>query len=411
MRLCQSLVSTWQDRRKELARTLSGRICSMLAIGLLGGLCAPAQAQPSLSGSLDLAYGHDFGQDKAASRSHLNETLKGASPFSLVRARFFADGQISQKITAFTTLLFDEGVAHLDLEGAYLVFSELDGSPRVNLLVGKMPTAFGSFAARSFATANPLIGVPLIYHYFSAVRGTAVPRDIADQLSRRGADVYQSRGLPTLYDACWNTGVQLFGSAGSFTYALAITKGVLSNPSATDNHGFQWVGRLGVQPAIGLKLGLSAAQGPYLNAEAGKSPAFPQGRQVEDYAQRVVGLDAEYSLAHLELIAELVRNQWEVPNLAANSLGNTGGYLEGKYALAPGLYCALRYGRIDYDKIDDGTGTRVPWNFGVQRVETGLGYYLDRNTRLKAVVQLNFRDRPAAERSDHRLGVQLASTF
>jgi len=60
--------------------------------------------------------------------------------------------------------------------------------------------------------------------------------------------------------------------------------------------------------------------------------------------------------------------------------------VEGKYELGPGVYCALRYGRIDYGYIDDG---QAAWDYGIQRIETGFGYYLDRRTRLKVLVQLN----------------------
>ncbi len=97
-------------------------------------------------------------------------------------------------------------------------FTNSGGLTSVNALVGTMATPFGTLASRSFATANTLI-----YHYFSAVRGASVLRDNADQLSRRDAPNYSGRGQPTLYDACWNTGLQLFGSFGPVTYALAMT--------------------------------------------------------------------------------------------------------------------------------------------------------------------------------------------
>ncbi len=113
---------------------------------------------------------------------------------------------------------FGAAIPHFNLEGAYIVVYELGGLTSVNALVGTMATPFGTLASRSFATANTLI-----YHYFSAVRGASVLRDNADQLSRRDAPNYSGRGQPTLYDACWNTGLQLFGSFGPVTYALAMT--------------------------------------------------------------------------------------------------------------------------------------------------------------------------------------------
>ena len=84
-------------------------------------------------------------------------------------------------------LVSGQPVPHFNLEGAYIVVYELGGLTSVNALVGTMATPFGTFTSRSFATVNPLIGMSLIYHYFSAVRGACVLRANADQLSRRAA--------------------------------------------------------------------------------------------------------------------------------------------------------------------------------------------------------------------------------
>ena len=380
----------------------------LVAIILL--LAGQAVAQVGVSGTLAATYKQDFGRDEGEGQAAVNKTLKGARPFSQIRGRFFIDSEVSENIGVFTTLLFDEQVAHFDLEGAYIVVYELGGLRSVNALVGKMATPFGTFASRSFATANPLIGMPLIYHYFSAVRGASVLRDNADQLSRRDAPNYSERGQPTLYDACWNTGLQLFGSFGPVTYALAMTEGAVSNPTATDNDGLQYVGRLGLQPTIALKFGVSGAYAPYLNKSVERNSAFPAGRSAEDYKQRLIGLDAEYSAGHFQLISEWVFNQWQVPNLAEGHLSHSGGYIEGKYELGPGVYYALRYGRIDYGDIDDGQGGQAAWDYGIQRIETGFGYYLDRRTRLKALVQLNSWV-GAPDESDHLVSLQLASDF
>ena len=325
-----------------------------------------------------------------------------------------------------TTTLYDEGVGYLEMEGAYLLMSALGGHPGLNLEVGKMATVFGRFASRSFASVNPLIGTPLIYHYFSAVRGNQVPASPAQQLAWRdvAGAAYQVRGLPTVYDACWATGVQLFGATRSFAWAAAVTKGALSNPSATSNDGAQVVARVGVQPTMGWQLGLSAGRGPYLEAAAGRTPAFPGNRGVEDFHQTIVGADASYNVAHCEFVAEVVHSRWEVPNLAAGDdvLAHTGGYLEGAIALRPGLKYALRLDAIRYSQIDDGSGRQVPWDYDVSRLETGLEYYVTRDVHVKAAVQLNRRRIPnatsgyeagdgAPDDADHMVGAQLSSAF
>jgi len=370
-----------------------------------------AGAQVGISGSLAATYKKTFARGEGAGSTAINNTLKGANPFSVLRSRLFIDADISEGIAVSTTLLFDEGLAHLEMEGGYIVISEIKGVVGLNALVGKMPTPFGTFADRTFVTVNPLIGAPLIYHYFSVLSGSTPPRDNADQLSRREEPKYQMRGLPVLYDACWNTGVQVFGSFGSFTYALALTKGAVSNPSATDNDGIQYIARVGLQPIMALSLGVSAVYAPYLNKSIERSAAFPQGRLAEDYKQRLIGLDFEYGMGHFQLIGEWVFNQWQVPNLTKRHLSNSGGYVEGKYELGPGLYYALRFGRIGYNEIDDGQGRSTPWDYGIKRIETGFGYYLAHRTRLKALVQLNNWDHGAPNESDYLFSLQLASDF
>ena len=383
-------------------------LCLSVALGLLALFAGGARAQVSLSGMVDVAHKRDIRQKAGERDAQINKALKGGSPFSLVRTRFFVDGEVREDISVFTTLLYDEGVGLLELEGAYISFKGVRQHEALSVQVGKMATVFGSFAPRSFGVVNPLIGLPLIYHYFSAVQGASVPRDNADQLERRDA---RSRGLPMIYDACWNTGVELTGSLEHFTYAAALTKGTLSNPSANGSEGLQFVGRLGVQPSMGSKMAISLAYGPYLNRSAANSADFPSGGSWKDYNQFIYGIDIEYSRAHFTFFGEVVRNHWEVPNLKEESLGNTGGYIEATYAIFPGFNYALRYGQIAYDKIDDGEGDKKAWDYGIKRVESGLEYYIDRNVRAKTVIQLNFKDGPADDDTDHVLGVQLASFF
>ena len=383
---------------------------SVLLIAALAWVDAGvATAQIDLTGSLDVAHKWDFGQESGETNSEINTSLKGKSPFSLTRVRIFADAAVADGIDVFTTLLFDEGENRFDLEGAYVVMSAVGGRESVNLLIGKMATPFGAFAPRSFATANRLIGAPLIYQYFSAVQGGRVPRDVADQLSQRDLP-QRARGLPTIYDACWNTGVQVFGSTEAFSYAVAATKGALSNPDAASNDGVQLVGRIGIQPTMGWSLGLSAAYGPYLEERAAFDANFPAGKSAEDFNQLVLGVDGAYSVGKAELAFELIRNRWDVANLTEDTLGQTGGFVEGSIALKAGLYYSVRVGQISDDEIDDGAGGEVAWDYDVRRIETGAEYYIKPNVRLKSVVQLNFR-KDAPDDADHMVGVQLATEF
>ena len=387
-------------------------VCIAFCCGLLVVLSSTrGGAQIDLSGMLDVAYKCDIGKGEGETNSQVNSTIKGASPFSLVRARFFADAEISPGIAAVATLLYDQGLGHVEMEGGYILFERVRQRRGLNARVGKFATPFGAFAARSFGLFNPLIGTPLIYHYFSAAQGDGVAADNSEQLGFRRADHFRGRGMPLLYDSCWNTGVELFGPVGKVDYAIALTKGTLSNPGAMDNDGVQWVSRVGFAPSMGLQLGFSLAHGPYMATAAARSVHFPAGKSVEDFNQFIYGFDFEYSRGHLQIFAEAVRNTWQVPNLQEGVLGNKGGFIEGKYTISPGFYYSVRYGQITCDKIAGGSGEEIPWDYAIRRLESGFGYYFDRNVRAKATVQLNFWGAGAPDRDDHMVGVQLVSFF
>ena len=112
----------------------------MRKLGLL--LCVvmttalPVTAQVQWAGTLDIAHKVDIAQDEGESDAEINKSLKGLSAFNLVRARFFADAEITEGVAALTTILWDEELEHFDMEGAYVLFSQVRGHEAVNLQVG-----------------------------------------------------------------------------------------------------------------------------------------------------------------------------------------------------------------------------------------------------------------------------------
>ena len=82
----------------------------ILRVGAVASvLVGAASAQIEITGTLDVAYKYDVGKQSKEVNSRINSSLKGKSPYSLVRARVFADAEISESITASTTTLYDEG--------------------------------------------------------------------------------------------------------------------------------------------------------------------------------------------------------------------------------------------------------------------------------------------------------------
>src|SRR5215831_16370286 len=146
-------------------------------------------------------------------------------------------------------------------------------SPRLawdlNFQLGKFGTPFGQFLTRNYSNENPLIGYPLIYTHRTPVSASYVPTDVGELLSYRG------RGQ------------------GPGFYAFS-------------------------QGNVWLPLGVSYAEGPYLDGSANRWLA--PGQSIDDFKQKALGFDLQYTLHHLEVYAELVFNRFDVPNVL-QSLG------------------------------------------------------------------------------------------
>ena len=136
----------------------------------------------------------------------------------------------------------------------------------IDVSAGRVPTAFGAYTARSYATDNLLIGTPLAYQYLTAIRSDAIPAN-ADQLAAmrgRGWLVEYpigsqtlATGLPLVSLSGYDTGllVQAGGVRDRVQGLASVTAGTLGSPGIDHNGSPQVAGRLVVRPAIGLVLG------------------------------------------------------------------------------------------------------------------------------------------------------------
>jgi hypothetical protein len=181
--------------------------------------------------------------------------------------------------------------------------------------------------------------------------------------------------------------VQVNWKTGMLNVTGAITNGTLSNPRLSDdNNGKQWSGRVSVTPAVGLIVGGSAARGAWL----ARSVA-PNGKP----AQRSLGADIEYSRDHWIVRSETVWSRWEFP--AALSPANVSRldalatWVEGRYRLMPRLYLAARADRLGFSQLQ-GSVLTLPWEAPVKRLESGIGFYVQRNLILRATAQTNWRE-------------------
>jgi hypothetical protein len=208
-------------------------------------------------------------------------------------------------------------------------------------------------------------------------------------------------GLPLIYDPCWDVGVRAVGSFWRLEYAVGVMSGTLSDPKSAggdNNSGKQVTGRVGLVVHRSLYVGLSASRGAYLD-ESLKVPLAAKGLRVGDFHQEIAGVDASISFGHLQVIGEVAFNRWGVPNIRRASgerqpVSCRGLYAEARYALRPGLYVAARFDRLSFGRIENGTGTPLPWEDGVDQIEAGIGYYLTDRVISKWLVQKTDKQGP-----------------
>jgi hypothetical protein len=267
---------------------------------------------------------------------------------------------------------------------------------------GRVPPTFGAFARRRYPADNLLVGYPLAYQYLTSLRPDALPANADELLTMRGrgwlsnfsvGDPGRDNGMPLVNALRWDTGVQLHVAGRVADATLGITTGTLGNPLVgDDNSGRQIAGRVALRPLAGFIAGVSAARGPFLDADSLR--VLPRG-ETQHYTQTAWGADAEYSRGHYLLRFEGILSDWRIPLVAAPAidlpLRAASASIEGRYKIRPGLYAAARIDRLSFSHVS-GTTRRERWDAPVTRVEVGGGYSLLRNVLLKLSFQHNTRD-------------------
>lgn len=268
--------------------------------------------------------------------------------------------------------------------------------------VGLLPTVFGAFPRRAYGEEGPLIGFPLAYQYLTTMRSDAVPASADDLLAVRGRGWYvpypsglypPGAGLPLASGTRWDTGAQVQVGREPLELTLALTRGTLSDPVVEEtNDGRQLAGRLAFRPRPDFTLGVSAAEGRYL--ERSVTDALPPALG-DDYRQQAIGLDLEHVRGHLLLRAEAVATRWRVPPIGTPAitepLASFGAFVEGRYRLAPGWTLGARVDRLAFAELQ-GTRQTDTWDANVTRVEAGVSFTPRRHLSLRAVYQYNWRD-------------------
>jgi hypothetical protein len=385
-----------------------------LALAMALAVALPLCAQTLPSAPVVLADGHlKLGGDVAVTfapsdTGFFNYTDYEESALRLLRldltAAFSAGEHIAVLGDMRTENAFEHGV-HFDAPQAYALYVRLRpwANRAFDIQAGRVPPTFGSFARRTYASDNILIGYPLAYQYLTSLRADSVPASADELLRMRGRGWLASysignqapdHGVPLVSAFSWDTGVQVHGATDLFDLTGAVTTGTLARPLFTDdNSGKEISGRAAFHPITGLIVGASAARGPFVSSTAARG-AVGDGSDSR-FTQTAWGADAEYSRDYYLVRFEAIVSDWTLPIVRAPALDlplrAVSTSVEGRYKIQPGLYAAARVDHLGFSTIQ-GTTHSDTWDAPVTRVEVGGGYSLQRNLLLKGSYQYNNRD-------------------
>jgi hypothetical protein len=212
---------------------------------------------------------------------------------------------------------------------------------------GKLIYPMGAFGSRILASRNPLIGTPDAY----------VP-------------VYP-------------LGVLVSGERGQVDYRAAVLslplthEGYVPDPDAAPH---PLLG-IGITPLVGLRFGVSATTGPYLNKDITASQL--NNRDWKDYRQRVIASDVQYGVGHFDLRAEFAIMDFEVPR--TGRIDGPAADLEVRATLTPRLFVAARGELNRYPFILPVSPTTwVSRRTELRAFEGGFGFRFDASTLFKA---------------------------
>jgi hypothetical protein len=250
---------------------------------------------------------------------------------------------------------------------ATLNYSRVSAKGSLLVRAGELSTAFGSFLLRYDEADNPLVNVPMEYGYYALV---------------------------SLYGVA---GAQIDGTRGKWDGRIQFANSSPVNPRslfAHDQYG-NWAGGGGYTIRQGLRVGLSAYRGPYLDRQ---SPYFLPGElNPSELPARAEGVDANWAHGHTIAYAEVQR--FTLPYTKIPTLRETMGYGELRQVLSPRWFVAGRYGMASNNYV-----TRT------QSVESSVGFRPDRLQLLKIGYEFEHYS-SGNEREDNIVGIQLVTTF
>lgn len=391
----------------------------MLFLVLLLSIVAPAilQASAPPSPGIDIVSKDGKFQLALSGRLQLEGYLPADEPAYLIyetdafasgRLSLFADMFLGKRLYGVLEIRADRGEIpsndslEVRIQQAFLRYSLL-APGTLHLQIGKFVSPFGDFSQRHDSAADPFIRPPLFHEHRTMICPGIVPRRNDGFIDwKYRPERFRPTGAPVIWGIPYQAGVMLFGTAGNFSFrAAAMNSAPSSDPVQWDldldqSWNYSLVGHLGWHVNPELTLGISFNYGPYSLEEIQQDLRDKYGygsSSINDYNQIMWGFHINYARGRLALQGELILDTWEVPNVIDNPK-DISYYVEAMYKFLPGVYGAVRYNAIHFNKISYTDGSKAQWDFNVRRIQIGGGYRFSRSLEVKAEYMFNMMSGP-----------------
>jgi hypothetical protein len=247
-------------------------------------------------------------------------------------------------------------------------YSRISDKGSILLRAGELSTAFGSFLLRYDDADNALIDVPMEYGYYYAP---------VSSLGLAGAQIDGTRGK-------WDLRAQFANSSPANPRSLF----------AQDQYG-NWAGGAGYTIRQGLRVGVSAYRGPYLDRRyIDFSPGEAKPSSLPATAQ---GFDVGWSHGHLSVQGEA--QKFVMPHMAIPTFRELAAYVEVRQVLTPRWYLAARNGYTSTNESGR-----------VQSLEATAGFRPDRLQIIK--IGYEFRHyNTDPDSNDNTVAIQFVTSF
>jgi hypothetical protein len=247
-------------------------------------------------------------------------------------------------------------------------YSRVSEKGSVLIRAGQLSTAFGSFLLRYDDADNALVNLPLGYGYYYA---------LVSSLGVAGAQVDATRGK-------WDGRAQFVNSSPANPRSIF----------ARDQYG-NWAGGGGYTVRQGLRVGISAYRGPYLDRHY--KFFFPGEANPSTLPAHALGIDAQWVHGHWNVQGEFER--FVMPYALIPTFREDAGYAEVRRVLHPRWYVAARTG---YSSGNEGGN--------VERFEVAAGFRPDRFQLIKVDYELDHHSQGSIP-YDKTFAVQFVTTF